>query len=96
MIQLLLSLARTVTRSSKCFAALLTVVLLASSALAIGPGRGPGGNDSGGGNSSSGGGGGGQVPEFNAGAAGAALAMLTGFTLILVDRSRRERRVAAK
>jgi hypothetical protein len=75
------------SRSAACLATLLLLALLTGRADAIGPGKGPGsGNDSGGG---------GQVPEFNPGAAGAALALLVGFTLIAVDHTRRERRVSS-
>ena len=74
-------------------AALLTLALAASPALAIFPGGGtPGGGGPGGGTSGGtpgGGGGGGQVPEIGLGAAASALTLLAGATLIALDRRRR-------
>lgn len=64
----------------------LAVALTAGTALAIGPGGGPGG---GGGGGTGGGSGGNPVPEINPGSAAAAITLLVGATLIVLDRRRR-------
>jgi hypothetical protein len=57
-------------------------------AWAVGPGGGPTGGGGGGG-TGGGAGGGTQAPEINPGSAAAALTLLAGATLIVLDRRRR-------
>jgi hypothetical protein len=66
----------------------LAVAMTAGSALAIGPGGGPGGGGGG-----TGGGGGNPIPEINPGSAAAALTLLVGATLIVLDRRRRTKSI---
>ncbi|HKB05107.1 MAG TPA: hypothetical protein VKD90_22980 [Gemmataceae bacterium] len=91
--QWLAGIGRAARRSWGGAAAVLALVLVAGPVLAVGPGTGPTGGGRGGGGDTGGGGGGGpggtQVPEINPGSAAAALTLLTGATLIVLDRRRR-------